>query len=377
MLISSTNQSGLVWSSLVSNKRDIFILCKPVGRFATRFTFLSMQFLEIQDSSPKPKYLQIADLIIAEIENGSLKLNDRLPSVNQISKTASVSRETVFNALNHLREKGIVQAANRQGYFVMNTDVSTHIRIFFLLDKFTTFKEELYHSFQQTIGEAGDVDIYFHHHNASLFRSLITENLPQYTHFVIVPFFKEDVSEILNQIPDSKRLILDNYEPNLDGEYGMVYQDFSGDIVQSLIGVEDRLSKYHRIVTIAPGSLYHAQSVIDGLDKFSQTTGFPTKILSSVDPSDYLKGDVYLTISGYDRELVEVIKLSRKHGYTIGKDIGIISYNDTPVKEVLEGGITVISTDFREMGKQAAQMLLDKKTQVIANPTQLILRNSL
>ena len=70
-------------------------------------------------------------------------------------------------------------------------------------------------------------------------------------------------------------------------------------------------------------------------------------------------------------------KLSRERGYTIGEDIGIISYNDTPVKEVLEGGITVITTDFEQMGKKAAQLLLNKETQFIANPTQLTLRNSL
>ena len=100
------------------------------------------------------------------------------------------------------------------------------MRIFFLLDKFTTFKETLYHSFQQTIGEAGLVDIYFHHHNVKLLRSLISENLSHYTHFVIVTFFREEVGDILNMIPASKRLILDSYEPGLEGDYGMVYQDF-------------------------------------------------------------------------------------------------------------------------------------------------------
>lgn len=74
---------------------------------------------------------------------------------------------------------------------------------------------------------------------------------------------------------------------------------------------------------------------------------------------------------------MDVIKLSRERGYKIGKDIGLISYNDTAVKEILEGGITVISTDFEQMGKTAAELLLKKTQKVIANPTTLILRNSL
>lgn len=55
-----------------------------------------------------------------------------------------------------------------------------------------------------------------------------------------------------------------------------------------------------------------------------------------------------------------MIKLAKKKGYELGKEIGLISYNDTAVKEILEGGITVISTDFEMMGKAAASVILNK-----------------
>lgn len=41
------------------------------------------------------------------------------------------------------------------------------------------------------------------------------------------------------------------------------------------------------------------------------------------------------------------------------KDIGVISYNETPLKALL--GITVISTDFEGMGKAAAKLVLSNK----------------
>ncbi len=333
--------------------------------------------LEVEDYSLKPKYLQIAEAIVAEIEEGKLTLNDRLPSVNQLSEMAQVSRETVFKALNHLSEKGIVQSANRKGYYVMKTDVIGHLRIFFLLDKFTIFKEEMFQAFQQTIGEHGEVDIYFHHHNLNLFRSLIKQNLAQYTHFALVTYFKEDIGDIIGMIPPHKLLILDSYERNIKGDSYMVYQDFSRDIMQSLDELGDRLKHYQRIIAIAPGSLYHAEPVLEGLKAFSEKTGFPTQILPSLNPRDFRKGDVYITLTSYDQELVQIIKLCREKDYTIGEDVGIISHNDTPVKEVLAGGITVISTDFTHMGKKAAELLLEKNAQVFANPTRLIRRSSL
>ena len=324
----------------------------------------------------KPKYIQLAEAIAKEIEEGKLKKNDRIPSVNKLSKVAEISRETVFKALGHLSERGIIKAANRQGYYVTRTDIKAPMRIFFLLDKFTTFKEQLYHSFQKTIGNAGEVEIFFHHHNLSVFRSLIIDNLPHYTHFVITTFLRENVDEILNMIPSSKRMILDSYEPNLKGEYSMIFQDFASDIVKSLERAKEKLDKYKRLVLLAPGSLYHADWVIKGLQDFAKKSNFPTAVLASVDASKFRKGDVYIALSAYDQELVQVIKLARNRGYKVGTDIGIISYNDTPVKEVLEGGITVITTDFAHMGEKAAKLLIDRKIDTQSNPTRIIFRNS-
>jgi DNA-binding LacI/PurR family transcriptional regulator len=60
-----------------------------------------------------------------------------------------------------------------------------------------------------------------------------------------------------------------------------------------------------------------------------------------------------------------------------GRDFGLISYDETPLKEVLAGGITVISTDFEKMGRLAADCILNERHEVVANECRLILRSSL
>lgn len=331
----------------------------------------------VEWSPSKPKYLQLAEAITSEIESGKLHLNQQLPSVNKLSKALVISRETVFKALNHLSERGIIKSANRQGYYVTKTNVRNKIRVFFLLDKFTTFKEDLYHAFLEAIGDVAEVDLYFHHHNLPVFRSLIIDNLPHYTHFVITSYMRENVKKILNMIPAEKRFVIDSYEPGLKGKYSMVYQDFALDIRMALEQAADKLGKYKRLILLAPGSLYHADWVVKGFQEYAKATGLETLVLPNVRKEDFRKGDVYITLSGYDRELAEVIKLSRANSYEIGRDIGIVSYNDTPIKEVLAGGITVIGTDFRQMGQTAAQLILSPETKIIANPTKIILRKSL
>jgi DNA-binding LacI/PurR family transcriptional regulator len=92
-------------------------------------------------------------------------------------------------------------------------------------------------------------------------------------------------------------------------------------------------------------------------------------------PHRFKTGDVYIILD--DRHLVNVILQSKKQKLKIKRDFGIISYNETPLKTVVENGITTISTDFSLMGKTLAEMLLHSTNQKIENPSDIIFRNSL
>ena len=78
-----------------------------------------------------------------------------------------------------------------------------------------------------------------------------------------------------------------------------------------------------------------------------------------------------------EMDLVNLIKKTRSQHLTIGKDVGIISYNETPLKEVLLDGITVISTDHEKMGESAARLILNNSQESIKNPFVFIRRKSL
>ena len=60
-----------------------------------------------------------------------------------------------------------------------------------------------------------------------------------------------------------------------------------------------------------------------------------------------------------------------------GREFGIISYNDTTLKEILAGGIATLSTDFRKMGKTMASLLKRKEIVNIDNDWNLTIRKSL
>lgn len=334
--------------------------------------------LEIAESSHDPKYIQLAEEIIRQIDEGNLQVNQRLPSVNQLSKELNISRETVFKALNYLSEKGIVRSANRRGYFIQKVSVRPNLRIFMMLDKMTAFKEELYQAFFETIGDYGEVDVFFHHHNPTIFKALIRDNLQNYTHFVIVTFMREDVSETLNLIPPEKRIILDCRENGLSGEFTMVYQDFAANVFEALMEARTQLAKYRKLILVVPSHISHFAEVEKGFQKFVDETGLPSQICTDILESEFQAGNVYFTLRATDdRDMVKVIKFSRKHGLKLGQEIGLITYNDTDVKEILEGGITTVAVDFRHMGALTARKILDKLREEEVIASKLILRKSL
>jgi len=75
-------------------------------------------------------------------------------------------------------------------------------------------------------------------------------------------------------------------------------------------------------------------------------------------------------------DLVVLLEKIEATHLAVGKNIGIISYNETPWKRFILDGITTISTDFKKMGEMAAQMVLNNEKNKLEVPFTLKLRNS-
>ncbi|MFC2128126.1 substrate-binding domain-containing protein, partial [Bacteroidota bacterium] len=136
------------------------------------------------------------------------------------------------------------------------------------------------------------------------------------------------------------------------------------------------IQKYKKIMLIYPNKAVYPypRRILHGFRKFCAEYKLDFEILDEVYHDMILKkGDLFITIE--ESDLVELVKQIREDEYTMGTDIGVISYNDTPLKELL--GITVISTDFRLMGETAAKMILNKQKGNVKLPFNFIDRNSL
>ena len=91
--------------------------------------------------------------------------------------------------------------------------------------------------------------------------------------------------------------------------------------------------------------------------------------------ADIEPNTVYISLM--EDDLVELIKKVIDSDYKVGHEIGIISYNETPIKQIILNGITTISADFKFMGEIAAQFIKEGKREHVAVPFYLTLRDSL
>jgi DNA-binding transcriptional MocR family regulator len=64
------------------------------------------------------KYIDVAERIEKLIENGVLKVGDKLLSVRALSKEQGISLSTAFQSYYHLESKGLIEARPQSGYYV-------------------------------------------------------------------------------------------------------------------------------------------------------------------------------------------------------------------------------------------------------------------
>lgn len=332
-----------------------------------------MKNIQIDDSLGVPKYRQIINSIYTSISIGELKLGDKIPSLNQICTEFELSRDTVMVAFNELKAKGIINSIPGKGYYINSVEINVDQKIFLLFDELNTFKEDLYTSFLNSLDNKSNVDIYFHHFNYQVFKNLIAESNGKYTSYVIMPATFDDTVDVIGKLPKDKVYILDRLKEDLT-DYPVIYQDFEKDVYDSLIEGYDLLRKYNELIMIFPGGKEPEGRMI-GFQRFCKEKDFKSEIIRNLTNKEMKAGEVYFVPS--DRNLVRLVKMAAEKNLQLGKDVGIVSFNDTVLKEVVAGGITTISTDFQLMGQTLARMIQERSAEKIRNHSALIQRNSL
>lgn len=341
-----------------------------------------LRLIDIKEESKVPKYKQIVDSILAAIENGKIKMDDRLPSVNELLIEFDISRDTVVRAYDHLKKNKIIVSVPGKGYYIKKDQLDLKAKVFLLFNKLSPHKKIIYDAFAQTLGDNATIDFFIYENNYRHFKELILDSKKRsytYTHYVIISHFEEGGDDVLNfikeEIPLEKLIVLDKRLDGLSDMVSCIYQDFENDIYSALVELNPKLRKYRQIKLLLRQKTYHPLEIKKGFIKFCGQYAYEFGFVEEIETSEIEKETVYINLK--ENDLVTLIKKIKQSDFELGKDVGIISYNENPLKEILLDGITVISTDFENLGKKAAEIVLNNQPINIDNPFHVIQRNSL
>ena len=327
--------------------------------------------INIDESTGHTKLQQLVHSITELINIGKLQIGDSLPSINKLSSETGFSRDTIFKAYNILKQRNVIESAPQKGSFV----ASESFKVFMLLDDFSAFKEQLYQSFRHNLPDSYSVDLLFHHYNSEVFHQLVENSLGRYSMYVVMNIDHNSLDPILKKIDNNKLLILDMGKPE-NGKINYLLQDFNTSIQNCLEQGLTQLQKYNELILVySKKSTPHPEESVNAVQTFCRNNKIKFKNITQLKDSDIKNGQAYFVIR--DADLVQVIKTCRKKHFELGKDVGVLSYNDTPMKQIVGGGITVISIDFELMGKQAAEFVKNRQKIREVLTTSLILRDSL
>lgn len=326
---------------------------------STADRFSGLNLLTVDENSKVPKYLQIVEIIKSDIDNGIFGIGEQVPSINETSAEFYLARDTVEKAYKVLKAKGILSAVKGKGYYVASTGKLCNKRCLLFLNNFNDDKMAFYKSFKTNIPDACEVDVHlFNGDPDQLERDIIT-NIGGYDNFIIFPHLDsitEGLCRAIAMIPKHK-LIFVHRDFKSCNECSAVVTDNREELYQTLTEISDSCQKYHHFRLIFPDNVYHKE-IWEGFADFCLDHKIKFDITPDLMDPDISSGQ--LLIIKNDQDLASVVKYCKENNLELGRDVGVICYNDSALKEVLAGGISVITPDFYNIGRKVANFVMSQ-----------------
>ena len=319
------------------------------------------------------KHEQLVLGIIDAINSGDLKIGDQLPSINVMVDKVGFARKTIVKAYEELKAKGLVASKKTKGYFVVSNNTQLFLKIALIMYSFQRFQQEFYDVMRKKLEDKVQIDVFFHHNNEEVFETIFGNIIGKYGMYVVAPIENKASRALLTSLPPEKLIIVDRFL-DLGSEYSYVVQEFNKSTLHILNLLLPKIRKYKRSILFYRDDRDYPKGIRQSYELFCKENNIEIVIASSYENDEVAKDTLYVCID--DADLWLLLKDCRNNDFRIGKDVGILSFNDHVVKEIISGGITTISTDFKEMAAITSENIRNLRFSNSVIPTRLIERGS-
>lgn len=329
---------------------------------------------KLKDARHFNKHEKILNAITSAIESKDLKKGDKLPSINKMVSEVGFARKTIVKAYEDLKGRGIVESKNFKGYYIADINTKTKLRVALVLYAFHSFQEDFYNTFREELGNNYIINVFFHHNNLDVFKDILTRISGRYGMYVVAPIQNPESKKLLNHIPFDKLLVVDRHI-SLPSDYSYIAQEFENSTYNQLVKLTNAIKKYKQFILFYRSDSDYPVGILKAFNRFIKDYNINGTVEKKYEKGSVSKSTLYFFIS--DSNLWKILKDSKEQNYAIGQDIGLLTHNDNAIKEIIFGGITTISVDFKEMAKEAAKYVKTRQNTRKLIASDLIQRNSL
>ena len=156
--------------------------------------------------------------------------------------------------------------------------------------------------------------------------------------------------------------------PNL--QYS-AYEGFEDEFVGLLQKHKGLFMKYLHIVLIFPrGSLFHIQ-IISAFQQFTLSIHIDFQINDRIQAGNLAEKMAFVILE--EETMAQLIELASEKDLTIGEELGILGYVDSPLKRIIANGITVIDISYPDCDPSGIRQIRQGSRKCLA----FVKRNSL
>ncbi len=321
------------------------------------------------------KHEQIINGVIEAIEQNFFKVGDQLPSINVMVEEVGYARKTIVNAYEELKDRGLVESKKNKGYFIISKETHQRKKVALMMYAFERFQEAFYNTLRTELGESVQIDVFFHHNNLQVFESILTNIYGKYGIYVVAPIEDPAVVRQLRRIPPEKLVIVDRNLPVGD-QYNYVIQEFQASTRQLMLELLPRIKTFQKVILFFRSDRDYPEGVLEAFHQIVSEYQLNAEVISHYESGTVAKGTLYIFVS--DSDMWNILLDCRNQSLQIGDEVGLLSFNDHIMKDLIFDGITTISTSFSDMAKETAIRIEDiNNPKTVTIPTRLIKRNSL
>lgn len=345
----------------------------------------------IDRSSSEPLYLQVKNDIIAQIENDTIKIGDKLMSENEMMQYYNVGRVTIRSALSALAVTGCLKKEQGLGTFCIAKPTYTkRLNIDVLLNCGDTYLVPFLLAGMNRVLEQEGCNLLLHDTKNSMQNTeeLLQDILERGTDGVIIQNYGPgNVSEselkplelfhhlnipivsVCGDLPGAcaSLKIDDCYGARIAARYLLDcgHRRILGLFPEDDYGAAERSAGISEVMELQPDAVFR-------LLHTSNAAADVNKIISLI-----RQYDITAVICYNDFFAVQCMHIMQERGFQIPEDLSIIGFDDSALSTSAVPQLTTVSHPKDHMGSDAARTLLHWIHGAIAGPSDTIYRPEL